>query len=53
MVLKVVEESVVIIVSRVALVTVVVLVIMVLKVVEESAVIIVSRVALVTVVVLE
>ena len=49
MVVEVVEESAVI---RVALVTVVVLVIMVLEVVEESVVVLVPRVALVNVVVM-
>ena len=52
MVLEVVEGSAVVLVARVALVTVVVLVVLVLKVVEESAVIKVATVALVAVVVL-
>ena len=52
MVLEVVEESAVVLVARVALVTVVVPVIMVLEVVEESTVIVVAMVALVNVVAL-
>ena len=52
MVLEVVEESVVVLVATVALVTVVVMVLIVLEVVEESAVVLVATVALVTVVVM-